>query len=105
MYERFAASVHEDSGVAAFIMRHPVATYFALTFTISWGGVLLVIFGADGMTSVKAHDNPLFPTTSVTLAPLRQELCQGFPWLRHADSGASAAAQPWPGALGHVDSD
>ena len=45
----------------AFISRHPVATYFALTFTISWGGVLLVIGGLDGMTGPRAQDNPLFP--------------------------------------------
>jgi membrane protease YdiL (CAAX protease family) len=44
-----------------FITRHPVATYFALTFTISWGGVLLVIGGLAGMTGMKAQDNPLFP--------------------------------------------
>jgi hypothetical protein len=32
----------------AFIVRHPVLTYFALTFAISWGGVLLVIGGPGG---------------------------------------------------------
>ena len=45
----------------AVIRRHPVDSYFALTFTISWGGVLLVIAGADGMTGAKAQDHPLFP--------------------------------------------
>ena len=44
-----------------FIRTHPVLTYFALTFAISWGGVLLVIGGASEMTGVKAQDNPLFP--------------------------------------------
>jgi len=29
--------------IAAFIKRHPVLTYFALTFSISWGGMLLVV--------------------------------------------------------------
>jgi hypothetical protein len=29
--------------IAAFIRRHPVASYFALTFTISWGGVQMIV--------------------------------------------------------------
>ena len=46
--------------VEAFVKKHPVLTYFGLTFAISWGGVLLVIGGPAGMTGVKAQDNPLF---------------------------------------------
>ena len=45
----------------AFIRTYPVLTFFALTFTISWGGVILVIGGPAGMTGTKAQDNPLFP--------------------------------------------
>jgi membrane protease YdiL (CAAX protease family) len=33
------------------ISNHPVVTYFALTFAISWGGVLLVIGGWSGMAA------------------------------------------------------
>jgi len=31
------------STMKVFMTRHPVATYFALTLTISWGGVLAVL--------------------------------------------------------------
>ena len=47
--------------INAFITRNPVTAYFALTFVISWGGVLLAIGGPAGMTGVKAQDNPRFP--------------------------------------------
>ena len=47
--------------IKALVARHPVATYFALTFAISWGGVLLVIGGPSGTRGIKAQDNPLFP--------------------------------------------
>jgi hypothetical protein len=50
--------------IEALVGKHPVLTYFGLTFTISWGGVVLDR-GAAGMTGMKAQDNPLFP-----LAPL-----------------------------------
>ena len=47
--------------VEALIIKHPVPTYFALTFAISWGGVLLVIGGPGGITGTMAQSNPLFP--------------------------------------------
>lgn len=34
--------------IKAFIKRHPVLTYFALTFAISWGGILLAL-GPEGL--------------------------------------------------------
>jgi membrane protease YdiL (CAAX protease family) len=37
--------------IKAFIGRHPVLTYFALTFAISWGGMLLVIGGPAAIPS------------------------------------------------------
>ena len=33
--------------IAAFVSRHAVPTYYALTFVISWAGILLTL-GADG---------------------------------------------------------
>ena len=33
----------------AFIGRHPVASYFGLTFVNSWGGALLAIGGSGAM--------------------------------------------------------
>lgn len=47
--------------MTAFLAKHPVAAYFVLTFTISWGGVLLVLGALGGMTGVKAQENPVFP--------------------------------------------
>jgi hypothetical protein len=36
----------------AFIKQHPVLTYYLLTFTISWGGMLLVIGGPGGLPGI-----------------------------------------------------
>jgi membrane protease YdiL (CAAX protease family) len=44
-----------------FVERHPTLSYFALTFAISWGGVLFVIGGLPTASAAKAQDNPLFP--------------------------------------------
>jgi membrane protease YdiL (CAAX protease family) len=46
--------------IRAFIERHPVPTYYALTFAISWGGFLLV--GGPGLFSgTNWQTDPLFP--------------------------------------------
>jgi membrane protease YdiL (CAAX protease family) len=36
------------TSIKAFIERHPVPTYFALTFAISWSGFILVVGGPSG---------------------------------------------------------
>jgi len=47
--------------INAFIKRHPVLTYFALTFAISWGGILLVIGGPGGIPGTTEQTERLFP--------------------------------------------
>ena len=46
--------------ITAFARRHPVTTYFALTFAISWGGALLAIGSAGGMRGTTPASNPRF---------------------------------------------
>lgn len=49
------------STARAFISRHSVLTYYVLTFTISWGGMLLVI-GPRGIPGTPDEFLPLLPT-------------------------------------------
>jgi membrane protease YdiL (CAAX protease family) len=46
--------------IKAFIKKHPVLTYFALTFAISWGGILMVI-GPGGILGTKEVSEGLMP--------------------------------------------
>jgi membrane protease YdiL (CAAX protease family) len=46
--------------ITAFIKRRPVLTYFALTFAISWGGILMVI-GPGGILGTKEVSEGLMP--------------------------------------------
>ena len=47
--------------IKAFIKNHPALTYFALTFAISWGCVLLVIGGPSGIPGTPEQLNMLLP--------------------------------------------
>jgi membrane protease YdiL (CAAX protease family) len=54
------------SGIKA-LTRHPVLTYFALTFAISWGGVLLAIGRAGGIPDTRAEFEAVFPFAVVAM--------------------------------------
>ena len=53
--------------IKAFITRHPVLTYYALVFAISWGGILAVV-GPAGILRTKYDPRAL--TQFVYLAAL-----------------------------------
>ncbi len=44
----------------AFMRRHPVTTYFALTFALSWGGALLAIGRGGAMRGTTPASDPRF---------------------------------------------
>jgi membrane protease YdiL (CAAX protease family) len=46
--------------VKAFIQRHPALSYFALTFAISWGGILMIT-GPTGILGTKEEFERLLP--------------------------------------------
>ena len=43
-----------------FVRNHAVATYFALTFAISWGGALVIIGGSGAMAGTAPTSDPRF---------------------------------------------
>src|SRR5688572_16874023 len=48
------------SATNTFVVRHPVVTYFVLTFLISWGGILVVL-GPGAFTGAAAPTEGLLP--------------------------------------------
>jgi membrane protease YdiL (CAAX protease family) len=53
--------------IMAFVKNHPVLAYFALTFAISWGGVLLVIGGPGGIPGNPEQFETLLPVVLLAL--------------------------------------
>lgn len=47
--------------IKAFIKRHPVLTYFVLTFAISWGGILIIIGGPSAIPTPSEQAMKLLP--------------------------------------------
>jgi len=48
--------------IRAFIKRHPVLSYYAMVFAISWGGILLVVgLGPGGIPATKEQVGALMP--------------------------------------------
>jgi membrane protease YdiL (CAAX protease family) len=71
----------------ALLRRHPVIAYFAVTFAISWGGVLLIIGASGGMAGTKAQDNPLFPLALVAMVAGPSLASLGLTWLLDGAAG------------------
>ena len=52
--------------VKNFVMKHPVLTYYVLVFTISWGGILLVV-GSSGYPGTSEEIEKLSPPALLAL--------------------------------------
>jgi membrane protease YdiL (CAAX protease family) len=51
----------------AFVKRHPVLSYYVLTFALSWGGLLLVIGGPGGIPATPEQFTRLIPFAILAL--------------------------------------
>ena len=47
--------------IKAFIKSHPLLSYFALAFAISWGGILPIIGGVGAIPGTAEETTKLFP--------------------------------------------
>jgi len=52
--------------ISAFVKRHPVLIYFILTFTISWGGFVLIV-GPDGFANTNWQTDLSFPLVVIAM--------------------------------------
>ena len=62
-----------------FVMRHPVVTYFVLTFLISWGGILVVL-GPGAFTGATAPTEGLLPLVYLAMFAGPTGLIVGLLW-------------------------
>lgn len=54
-------------GILVYIRRHPLLTYYALTFAVSWGGLLLVVGGPGGLPGTPEQFAKLLPLVLLAL--------------------------------------
>jgi hypothetical protein len=47
--------------IKTFIKSHPLLSYYALVFAISWGGILIVVGGPSGIPGTPEQVETLFP--------------------------------------------
>jgi uncharacterized protein len=55
------------SSLKAFINKHPVLTYYALVFAMSWGGILLIVGGPGGIPGSSEQVQMLMPLVLLAL--------------------------------------
>ena len=53
--------------IKAFIKKHPVLTYYALVFAMSWGGILLIVGGPGGIPGSSEEVEMLMPPVLLAL--------------------------------------
>ena len=51
--------------IRAFVKRHPLLSFYALAFAISWGGILIVVGGPGGFPGTKEQAETLMPFVMV----------------------------------------
>jgi hypothetical protein len=47
--------------IRAFVKRHPLLSFYALAFAISWGGILIMVGGPGGFPGTKEQAETLMP--------------------------------------------
>jgi uncharacterized protein len=53
--------------IKSYLVKRPVLTYYILTFAVSWGGVLLVVGGPDGIPGAPGQFETLILSASLAL--------------------------------------
>ena len=70
--------VPDVSTLSGFLQRHRVAIYFGLTFAFSWGGVLLIIAGREGVAGTNTQTDPMMYLAMLVGPPVSGLLMTGL---------------------------